>query len=141
MQHNTNHTPIAFGEGDIELEQELATDKHQARKQTPVFSGVIKYFPDSLWALAQCAVVGNKQHNPDSNTVFWNRSKSGDELDALMRHIMEAGTVDDDGIRHSTKVAFRALANLQKELENAGEAPLSPYNEVSSSCPCNSGNV
>ena len=27
------------------------------------------------------------------------------------------GTFDDDGIRHSTKVAWRALANLQKELE------------------------
>jgi len=34
---------------------------------------------------------------------------------------MEAGTIDDDGIRHSAKVAWRALANLQKELEKAGE--------------------
>jgi hypothetical protein len=32
---------------------------------------------------------------------------------------MEAGTIDDDGIRHSTKIAWRALANLEKELENA----------------------
>ena len=31
---------------------------------------------------------------------------------------MDAGTIDSDGIRHSTKVAWRALANLQKELES-----------------------
>jgi len=30
---------------------------------------------------------------------------------------MQAGEMDGDGIRHSTKVAWRALANLEKELE------------------------
>jgi hypothetical protein len=30
---------------------------------------------------------------------------------------MEAGKVDTDGVRHSAKVAWRALANLEKELE------------------------
>ena len=49
--------------------------------------------------------------------MHWDRSKSSDEHDALMRHLMEAGTVDSDGIRHSAKVAWRALAALEKELE------------------------
>jgi hypothetical protein len=49
--------------------------------------------------------------------LHWDRSKSGDELDALMRHLLEAGKIDDDNIRHSAKVAWRALAHLQKELE------------------------
>ena len=49
--------------------------------------------------------------------LHWDRSKSGDELDALTRHLMEAGTIDTDGVRHSVKVAWRALANLQKEIE------------------------
>jgi hypothetical protein len=31
--------------------------------------------------------------------------------------VFEAGTVDTDGVRHSTKVAWRALAALQLELE------------------------
>jgi hypothetical protein len=30
---------------------------------------------------------------------------------------MEAGTKDTDGVRHSAKAAWRALANLQRELE------------------------
>jgi hypothetical protein len=59
--------------------------------------------------------------------MHWDRSKSGDELDALARHLIDAGTVDTDGIRHSTKVAWRALANLQKEIE--AEQDLGDYSE------------
>jgi hypothetical protein len=62
--------------------------------------------------------VGNDQHNPGS-ALHWDRSKSGDESDALMRHFLERGTIDTDGVRHSAKVAWRAMALLQKEIENA----------------------
>jgi len=91
-----------------------------SRKQTPVFSGVLKYFPDAIKAVARCSFVGNDQHNPNK-PLHWDRSKSGDELDAMTRHLLDAGTLDTDGIRHSTKVAWRALANLQKEIENECE--------------------
>lgn len=87
-----------------------------ARKATPIFSGVIRYFPDALAAVAELSRIGNEQHNP-GKPLHWDRSKSGDECDALMRHLVDAGTLDNDGVRHSTKVAWRALANLQKEIE------------------------
>ena len=103
------------------------TDKHQARKQAPIFSGPMTYFGDALWNLAECCLAGSRQHHPDK-PMHWDREKSGDELDALVRHLLSAGTIDDDGIRHSAKICFRAMANLQKELEYAGEAPLSPHN-------------
>jgi len=90
----------------------------QERKDTPIFSGVIRYFPLALAEVARCSRAGNDQHNPGSE-LHWDRSKSGDELDALTRHLMDAGKLDTDGIRHSAKVAWRALANLEKELENA----------------------
>lgn len=93
----------------------LPTDP-KARKHIPVYSGVLRYFPDALIAVAECSMAGNEQHNP-GKPLHWDRSKSGDELDALTRHLMEAGTIDTDGIRHSTKAAWRALANLQKEIE------------------------
>ena len=105
-------------------------NKHQQRKETPVYTGVLQYFPDAINALAQCSKAGNDQHNPNT-PLHWDRAKSGDELDAMMRHAMEAGTMDDDGILHSTKTAWRALASLQKELESTGDAPLSEYNEES----------
>ena len=87
------------------------------RKKIPVYSGVLNYFPDAIKEVAKCSYKGNEQHNPHK-ILHWDRSKSGDELDALARHLLQAGTFDDDGIRHSAKVAWRALANLQKEIEN-----------------------
>lgn len=102
-------TPAA----DLGLPRELTA----ARKDQPVASGVLAYFPDAIRAVAVCSKVGNEQHNPGT-PMHWDRSKSGDEADALMRHFMERGTVDTDGILHSTKVAWRALAMLQKELED-----------------------
>jgi len=97
------------------------------RKSMPVHSGVLRYFPDAIREVAKTSFAGNEQHHPDK-PLHWDRGKSGDELDALTRHLIEAGTIDSDGIRHSAKVAWRALANLQKELENSGNAPLSEYN-------------
>lgn len=86
------------------------------RKQRPLYSGVLMYFPDALMEVAHCSWVGNQQHNP-GQPLHWNRSKSTDELDALSRHLVDCGTFDNDRVRHSAKVAWRALANLQKEIE------------------------
>jgi hypothetical protein len=86
------------------------------RKAIPVASGVIDYFPDAIAAIAALSKIGNDQHNP-GKPLFWDRTKSTDEDDTLMRHFLDRGTRDTDGVRHSTKVAWRALALLQKEIE------------------------
>lgn len=86
------------------------------RKALPVATGVLDYFPDAFLAVAACSKAGNDQHNP-GKPLFWDRTKSADEDDALLRHFMARGTRDSDGIRHSAKVAWRALAILQKEIE------------------------
>lgn len=88
-----------------------------ARKSLPVATGVLDYFPDALAAVAYCSKVGNDQHNPNQK-LHWNRDLSTDEADALIRHFLERGSYDSDGVRHSAKVAWRALALLQKEIEN-----------------------
>lgn len=90
-----------------------------ARKATPVATGVVDYFPDALQEVARCSKIGNDQHNP-GEPLHWARGKSTDESDALMRHFIDRGTMDSDGVRHSAKVAWRALALLQKEIENDG---------------------
>lgn len=97
-------------------------DDAAARKSIPLCSGVFDYFPSALVAVAALSAKGNDQHNP-GQVLHWDRAKSGDEADALLRHLMQRGTVDTDGVLHSTKVAWRALALLQKELE-AGGAPI-----------------
>lgn len=95
----------------------LPTDK-QARKERPVARGVLDYFPDAIAAVANVSYVGNTQHNPGEE-MHWAREKSKDNADCIARHLMERGTLDDDGLRHSAKVAWRALAMLQLELEAA----------------------
>lgn len=99
----------------------LPTDAAQ-RKALPIVSGCLDYFPDALVAVAELSRIGNEQHNP-GEPLHWARGKSGDEADALVRHLMQRGTVDTDGVLHSVKVAWRALALAQKELEARG-APL-----------------
>jgi|9_EtaG_2_1085328.scaffolds.fasta_scaffold00361_1 hypothetical protein len=119
-------TPIKFTETPIKFTRRLQEEAvKERRKQTPVYSGVLNYFPDAIREVAQCSYMGNQQHNPDK-PLHWDRSKSGDELDALTRHLLEAGTTDTDGVRHSAKVAWRALANLQKEIERSNEECTSP---------------
>ena len=92
------------------------------RKATPVGTGVLDYFPDAMIAIAQVSHAGNEQHNP-GQPLHWDRAKSTDESDALMRHYLERGTLDTDGQRHSAKLAWRALALLQKEIEAESEMP------------------
>jgi hypothetical protein len=88
----------------------------EVRKGRPVFSGVLRYFPDAILAVAEASQAGNDQHHP-RKPLHWDRSKSTDHHDALARHLMDAGTMDTDGIRHSAKVVWRALAALQVEIE------------------------
>lgn len=86
------------------------------RKQYPIASGVLDYFPDAIAEVAHVSWAANDQHNP-GEPMHWDRAKSTDEADALVRHLIDRGKRDTDGLRHTAKVAWRALALLQKEIE------------------------
>ncbi len=94
---------------------------HAERKACPIARGVLDYFPDALAAVANCSLVANEQHNP-GEPMHWAKDKSTDHADCIVRHLLDRGTMDDDGIRHSTKIAWRALALLQTEIENAQDS-------------------
>lgn len=99
----------------------LSTDPKE-RKKIPVASGVLDYFTSALIEIAKVSQAGNDQHNP-GQPLHWSRGKSADHADTMIRHFLERGTVDVDGMRHSAKMVWRALAILQLELEEAG-API-----------------
>ncbi len=86
------------------------------RKQYPMATGLLFYFPDALAAVANISWHGNNQHNPGM-PLHWDRSKSADEADTAVRHLAQSGTLDTDGKRHTAKAAWRILALLQKEIE------------------------
>lgn len=100
----------------------LPTER-QARKEVPLARCLFDYFPNALAAVAAVSFQGNKQHNGDSEP-FWAYDKSTDEADCLLRHFAERGDIDTDGLPHSSKVAWRALAMLQRELVAAGLAEM-----------------
>lgn len=95
----------------------------EERKNIPLMSGFMAYFPAAMAAVAALSKKGNDQHNP-GQPLHWARSKSGDHEDCLLRHLLESGTIDTDGVRHTTKVAWRAMALLQMELEREEGAPV-----------------
>jgi hypothetical protein len=93
----------------------LTTDS-AARKTVPMATGVIDYFPDALADVARLSQIGNDKHNP-GQPLHWSRGKSDDHADCLMRHFAERYKVDSDTVLHATKVAWRALADLQIAIE------------------------
>ena len=83
----------------------LPTDSAE-RKTYPIYSGFINYFPNAIAAVSHLSYKGSQQHHPDQ-PLHWDKDKSSDELDALMRHM-----IDGDW----EQVAWRAMANLERKL-------------------------
>ena len=98
-------------------------ESSEDRKRFPVASGVLDYFPDALVAVAEVSQRANDQHNP-GQPLHWNRAKSTDEADTMIRHFLQRGSLDVDGLRHTAKMAWRALALLQKEIEAESQVVL-----------------
>lgn len=93
----------------------LFPEDSAARKEYPIYSGFLQYFPAAIAAIAHHSYLGNQKHNP-GQPLHHDRAKSDDEPDAQLRHLMEADYVG---------MAWRAMSLLQKHLEANG-APIAP---------------
>lgn len=103
------------------MAQQVLPDDAETRNKYPLAEGLLHYFPNALLAVSEVSVAGNKQWN--LGPLHWDRSKSTDHGNKILRHQIDAGTLDTDGTRHSAKVAWRALAQLEDELIKAGATP------------------
>ena len=99
---------------DDNVPEGLPTDP-AIRKSIQVYTGFVKYFPLAMVEVAKLSAAGNEQHNPGA-ALHWDRSKSPDELDSLMRHLLDHA-INPNDIVAAAAVAWRAMANLQKLLE------------------------
>ena len=91
----------------------------QERKERPAFSGFLEYFPDAIMEISNHSWKANEKHNPGEK-LYWNREKSKDETDALVRHLIDYAKgerYDEDGLSILTAIGWRAMAFVQKELE------------------------
>jgi hypothetical protein len=117
----------------VATEISILTTNSERRKQMPMARGLLDYFPAALAEVARVSYIGSEKHNPGEE-LHHSRGKSMDHADCIIRHLAERGRFDElaltDGrkfqVRHSAYAAWRALALLQEELENAGECAMAP---------------
>lgn len=112
----------------------LPTDS-LARKDVPMFSGLLRYFPAALVGVARHSKAGNDKHNP-GEPLHHARGKSQDHEDCIMRHLTdlsdllasaERGRIDSPSILEEVNaLAWRSLAFSQKLHELYGGSPLAP---------------
>jgi hypothetical protein len=86
-----------------------------------MFRGLLGYFPAALFEVARHSYISDKKHNPTSlDGPHWNRGKSPDHEDCIVRHLIDAGSresASDSRLYHLRAIAWRALALLQEECE------------------------
>lgn len=91
----------------------LSTDSVE-RKNTPIFSGVLMYFPLAIAAVARHSKRGNDRHNP-TEPLHWAREKSADHHDCAARHLIDSNHFNDESgeYEEAAALAWRALAILE----------------------------
>jgi dATP/dGTP diphosphohydrolase len=109
--------PAAFKNVRISDEPMTLPADSKARKEIPIGTGVLDYFPRAMAAVAMLSKSGNDQHNP-GEPLHWSKEKSTDHPDCIIRHFIDRGKIDPvSGYLHDVGLAWRALANLELVLE------------------------
>jgi hypothetical protein len=113
----------------------LPTDSAE-RKNYPMLSGLLNYFPAALAGAANTSKLGNDKHNP-GQPLHHARGKSMDHGDCIIRHLMdtenlkasfkagESSVKQSDILLEANQLVWRALAYSQQLHEEFG-APLAP---------------
>jgi hypothetical protein len=103
-----------------------------ARKDYPLFEGVLKYFPAALAGVAKVSKDGNDKHNP-GQPLHHSRGKSMDHGDCILRHMTDMSEDfgkgvgrDEKGIPQVFYVAWRALCMAQEYAEKHLGTPMAP---------------
>lgn len=108
----------------------LPTDSNE-RKNIPIVSGCIKYFPAALAGVARISKLGNDKHNP-GEPMHHARGKSTDHADCVVRHLIDVQDLlaadnsnSEQVLLEVSQLCWRALA-LSQELHEKYGAPLAP---------------
>lgn len=117
----------------------LPTDSAE-RKNYPLLSGCLKYFPAALAGIANISKLGNDKHNP-GQPMHHARGKSADHGDCILRHLTDTEDLlaavsrgeatAEQVLIEASQLAWRALAYSQELHERFG-APLAPGAKLSS---------
>jgi hypothetical protein len=104
---------------------QMMPETSEERKNTPIVTGVLDYFPLALAAVARLSKFGNDKHNL-GQPLHWSRDKSSDHADCIGRHLADRGVIDPETqMSHTVEVVWRALALLEVEEEKRLGLPYS----------------
>lgn len=112
----------------IQTQNTTLPNDSKERKNIPLYSGPLKYFPAALVGVAKVCKIGNDKHNP-GKPLQHSREKSSDHEDCIVRHLidlLENGGRDENGIPQVDYIAWRALALAQVWHEKNDGAPIAP---------------
>ena len=90
-------------------------DDSSVREQYPLADGLFFYFPAALLEVARWSKVGGAKYNKDK--LRWVREESTDHENKILRHLLDARQVDENGFPEAVALAWRALALCQTILE------------------------
>lgn len=127
--HKETFKKLAEAEKAEAISLTLPTDS-ATRKDYPIFSGCLKYFPAAMAGVSNISKIGNDKHNPGQE-LHHARSKSADHGDCILRHLIDtedllAANADKEAIlREVNQMVWRALAYSQILHEKYG-APMAP---------------
>lgn len=107
----------------------------EERKNYPMLSGCLKYFPAALAGVAKTSKLGNDKHNPGQE-MHHARGKSTDHGDCIIRHMTDTEDLlamqrrglpitKEQILLEVNQLAWRALAYSQELHEQFG-SPLAP---------------
>ena len=104
------------------------------RKNFPLFSGLLAYFPAALAQVSNHSKVGNDKHNPGL-PLQHARGVSGDHADCILRHLVDAAEYpagSPQRVEELRALCWRGLALLQEECELtfAPAAPAASFDRV-----------
>lgn len=120
------------------MKMTLPTDS-AARKDIPVYSGVLTYAPAAIAGVAKISKAGNDKHNP-GEPLHHSRGKSSDHPDCIVRHVMDVSdmiaAIERAGngtsanvealLTEASQMTWRTLMWSQELHEKYGNAPLAP---------------
>lgn len=110
------------------------------RKDYPIYTGCVRYFPAALAGVAKHSKEGNDKHNP-GEPMHHSRGKSSDHADCIQRHHFDLGDLlawiernqledhedaIDQVLDEVNAMSWRVLALSQELHERFGRAPLAP---------------
>lgn len=93
------------------------------RKLYPMAEGCLDYFPNALAEVSRISYEGNQKHNPNQ-PMHWNRSKSVNHRNSIIRHTVDSVPNTEAAIEHAAQAAWRALAHLQEKIERVRGVPM-----------------